>query len=155
MTIKEKYENTYCFLMFGRCSRRMWKSDVCEAVKRRRNADVERSWVKKRASERFFPFGPRQEVYSKRPSWGATVLPSSVRPCSSQTLSSQVYHGLVEDSGEALPQTKVAVSLCRDDSRIAADLDWHLKARVEHKVNGNSAFFSAEREGDFCRNPEI
>ena len=25
---------------------------------------------------------------------------------------------------------------------------------MDHKVNGNSAFFSAEREGDFFRNPE-
>ncbi|MEI8020802.1 MAG: hypothetical protein WCH39_21540, partial [Schlesneria sp.] len=30
----------------------------------------------------------------------------------------------------------------RDDSRIAADHDWHLKASLDHKVNGNSAFYS-------------
>ena len=58
-------------------------------------------------------------------------------------------HGVVEDSIEALSQTKVAVSLRRDDSRIAADRDRHLKAPKDHKVNGNSAFFSAEREGNF------
>ena len=62
--------------------------------------------------------------------------------------------GFVEDSSEVLPQTKVAVSLRRDDRRIAADLDWHLKAPTDHKVNCNSAFFSAERVGYFCRNPE-
>ena len=44
---------------------------------------------------------------------------------------------------EASPQAKVAVSLCRDDSRVTADLDWHLKAPMDHKVNGNAAFFSA------------
>ena len=59
-----------------------------------------------------------------------------------------------EDSSEALPQTKVAVWLRRDDSRIATDLGWHLKAPMDHKVNGNSAFFSVERDGDFCGNPE-
>ena len=57
-------------------------------------------------------------------------------------------------SREALPQTKVAVSLRRDDSRIAADLDWRLKALIDHKVDGNSAVFSAEEEGYFYRNPE-
>ena len=63
-------------------------------------------------------------------------------------------HGVVEDSIEALSQTKVAVSLRRDDSRIAADLGWHMKSPMNHKVYGNSAFSSAEREGDFGRNPE-
>ena len=47
-----------------------------------------------------------------------------------------------------------AVSLRRDDSRIAADLDWRLKALIDHKVDGNSAVFSAEEEGYFYRNPE-
>ena len=58
-----------------------------------------------------------------------------------------------EDYSEALPQTKVAVSLRRDDSRIAADLNQRLKALMDHKVIGNSAFFSAEREGYFGRIP--
>ena len=49
---------------------------------------------------------------------------------------------------------KVAVSLRRDDSRIATDLDWHSNAPMDQKVNGNSAFFSAEREVYFCKNPE-
>ncbi len=80
---------------------------------------------------------------------GATVLPSSVRPCSSDTLLNQLRHGLVEDSSEALPQTQVAVSLRRDDSRIAADLDWYLKAPKNHEVVGNSAFFSRSEKATF------
>ena len=63
-------------------------------------------------------------------------------------------HSFVEEFREALPQAKVAVSLRRDDSRIAAGLGWHLKAPMNHTVNGNSAFFSAEREGYFCGNHE-
>ena len=47
-----------------------------------------------------------------------------------------------EDSGKALPQAKVAFSLRRDDSRNEADLDWHLKAPMDHAVIGDSAFFS-------------
>ncbi len=39
---------------------------------------------------------------------------------------------------------QVAVSLGRDGSRMAVDLDCHLKALIDLKVNGNSAFFSAE-----------
>ncbi len=54
-----------------------------------------------------------------------------------------------EDFREALHYSKVAVSLRRDDSRIAKDFDWHLKAPIDLKANGNSAFFSTEREGDF------
>ena len=37
----------------------------------------------------------------------------------------------------------------RDDSRIAADLDWRLKAPLDHKVNGNSAFFSRSEKATF------
>ena len=54
-----------------------------------------------------------------------------------------------EDSSEALPQTKVAVSLRRDDSRIAAELDWHLKTPKNHEVVGNSAFFSRSEKATF------
>ncbi len=54
-------------------------------------------------------------------------------------------HRVSEDSSEVSPQIKVAISLRRDDRRIAADLDWRLKAPMDHKVIGNSAFFSEER----------
>ena len=53
-----------------------------------------------------------------------------------------------------MPLTKVALSLRREDSRIEAELDWHLKAPMDRSVIGNSAFFSAEREGYDERNPE-
>ena len=43
---------------------------------------------------------------------------------------------------KALLQTKVALSLRREDRRIAADLGWQLKAPVDHMVRSNSAFFS-------------
>ena len=85
---------------------------------------------------------------------GATVLPSSVRPCTSNAVSNHEDTALSKTPARASPQSKVAVSLRRDDSRIAADLDWHLKAPMDRKVIGNSALFSAEREGDFGRNPE-
>jgi hypothetical protein len=63
-------------------------------------------------------------------------------------------HGIKEDSSEASPQTNVAVSLRRDDGRIAIELYGHLNAPMDHKVLGDSAFFSVEREGYFGRNPE-
>ena len=69
------------------------------------------------------------------------VVRSGARPIRS--------HGLVDESSEASPQIKVAVSLRRDDSRIATDLNWRLKAPMNHSVIGDSAFFSAEREGYF------
>ena len=59
-------------------------------------------------------------------------------------------HCVGEDSSEALPQTKVAVSLRRDDSRIAIDLRWHLKAPMDQKVIGNSAFFSRSEKATFA-----
>ena len=43
---------------------------------------------------------------------------------------------------KALLQTKVALSLRREDRRIAADLGGQLKAPVDHMVRSNSAFFS-------------
>ena len=38
----------------------------------------------------------------------------------------------------------------REDSRIAANLDWHLKALINHSVNGNSAFFSRSEKATFA-----
>jgi hypothetical protein len=38
----------------------------------------------------------------------------------------------------------------RDDSRIAADLGWHLKAPMDHKLIGNSAFFSRSEKATFA-----
>ena len=38
----------------------------------------------------------------------------------------------------------------REDSRIAANLDWHLKALMDHLVNGNSAFFSRSEKATFA-----
>ena len=78
-----------------------------------------------------------------------TVLGDSV---SRDLLEKQRRRCVSQDFGEALPQAKVAVSLRRDDRRMKTGLDWHLKAPMDHAVIGDSAFFSAEREGDFCRN---
>jgi len=60
-----------------------------------------------------------------------------------------------EDSREAMPQTKVALSVRREESRIEADLEWQLNAPIDHEVVGNSAHFSREREGYFGRDPEL
>ena len=38
---------------------------------------------------------------------------------------------------------------------MASYLDWHLKAPMDRKVNGDSAFFSAEREGDLAEFLEL
>ena len=55
----------------------------------------------------------------------------------------------LEDANSASPLTNVAVSLRRDDSRIATDLDRHLKATIDNKANGNSAFFSRSEKATF------
>jgi len=38
----------------------------------------------------------------------------------------------------------------RDDSQIAKDLDWRLKAPMNHRVNGDSAFFSRSEKATFA-----
>ncbi len=60
-----------------------------------------------------------------------------------------------DDTRAASPLTKVAVSLRRDDSRIATDLGWRLKAPIDQKVNGNSAFFSRSEKATFAEIPKL
>ena len=84
-------------------------------------------------------------------------MPLNDRLRSLSVFKSRVYGAKAcfgEDTREAFPQTKVAVSLRRDDSRIAAVADGQLKAPIDYKLNGNSAFFSAERDRDFCSHLE-
>ena len=50
-----------------------------------------------------------------------------------------------------MSQTKVSLSLRRENSRIESEFDWRLKAPIDHPPKGNSAYFSAEREGYFGR----
>ena len=38
----------------------------------------------------------------------------------------------------------------REDRRIAANLDWHLKALMNRSVNGYSAFFSRSEKATFA-----
>ena len=38
----------------------------------------------------------------------------------------------------------------REESRIAAEIDWHLKALMNRLVNGNSAFFSRSEKATFA-----
>ena len=77
------------------------------------------------------------------------VLPSSVKPCSSDSFSNH--------EGTALSKIPVRLRLrpgralaLREDSRIAAKLDWHLKALMNRSVNGNSAFFSRSEKATFA-----
>ena len=42
-----------------------------------------------------------------------------------------------EEFSEGFASDQSSRSLRRDDSRIEADAGWHLKAPMDHKVNGN------------------
>jgi hypothetical protein len=84
-----------------------------------------------------------------RSRWDRSDSTTSVRPCSSETLSNH------EDT--ALSKTPARLCLRpgsplapREDSRIATDLGWRLKAPMDHAVIGNSAFFSRSEKATFA-----
>ena len=79
----------------------------------------------------------------------ATILPSSVRPCSSDTFSNYEDTALQKTPARLClrPSSPLAP---REDSRIEANLDWHLKAQMNHLVIGNSAFFSRSEKATFA-----
>ena len=90
----------------------------------------------------------------KKTKMGATFLPTSVRPGSSNSLSNhedtacrRLQRGFASDQSSPLAP--------REYSRIEANLDWHLKALMHHSLNGNSAFFSRYEKATFAEILEL